>query len=134
MATITSIALHNDLAQAAPAVALGTLQWQMSKFKRMACDGLKVLIIFFITNLVMAAWRPTRSGQLRAPLVEQRVPDVEAAGAAARGAALLSISASPVSDAGVCALPAPAPPVLPLVVILTHPSPPEQLAGAGVLL
>ncbi len=56
--------------------ALGTLRWQVSK---MAFDAAKVLTMFCIKNLVTALRHPTRYGQLRAPLVEQRVPDAEAA-------------------------------------------------------
>jgi hypothetical protein len=72
---MASIAWHHDLAQAAPVATLGTLRWQVSK---MAFDATKVLIIFFIKNLVMVLVHPARYGQVRAPLVEQRVPDVEA--------------------------------------------------------
>jgi hypothetical protein len=73
---MASIAWHHDLAQAAPMATLGTLNWQVSK---MAFDATKVLTIFFMKNFVIALWHPTRYGQLRAPLVEQRMPDVEAA-------------------------------------------------------
>ncbi len=77
---LAAIAWHHDLAQAAPMAALGTLQWQVSK---MAFDAAKVLTIFFVKNLIMALRHPARYGQLRAPLVEQRVPDdVEAAASA----------------------------------------------------
>ncbi len=74
---MAAIAWQHDLAQASPVAALGTLRWQVSK---MAFDAAKVMTIFYVKNLGMAAWHPARYGQLRAPLVEQRVPsDVEAA-------------------------------------------------------
>ncbi len=69
---MASIAWHHDLAQAAPVAALGTLRWQVSKI---AFDALKVITIFYIKNLVMALRHESRYGQLRAPLVEQHVPD-----------------------------------------------------------
>ena len=69
--SIISIAWHHDLAQAAPMARLGTLNWQVSKI---AFDAIKVLVLFYIKNLVMAVLHPARFGQLRAPLVEQRVP------------------------------------------------------------
>ncbi len=72
---LASLAWHHDLAQAAPVATLGTLHWQVSK---MAFDAAKVITIFFGKNLVVALWHPARYGQLRAPLVEQRVPDVDA--------------------------------------------------------
>ncbi len=83
MVGLASIAWHHDLAQAAPVAALGTLRWQVSK---MAFDAAKVLLIFFVKNLTMALMHPMRYGQLRAPLVEQRVPDnVEAAAGGSGG-------------------------------------------------
>jgi hypothetical protein len=69
---MSAVSWHHELAQAAPAAALGTLRWQVSK---MAFDALKVVVLFFLKNLIMAAWHQARYGQLRAPLVEQRVPD-----------------------------------------------------------
>jgi hypothetical protein len=78
--SLASIAWHHDLAQAAPVATLGTLNWQVSK---MAFDALKVITLFYIKNLSAFVVHPTRFGQLRAPLVEQRVPDAEAAPAAA---------------------------------------------------
>ncbi len=68
---MASLAWHHELAQAAPVAAMGTLSWQVSK---MAFDAAKVFSVFSIKNLVMALWHPARYGQLRAPLVEQRVP------------------------------------------------------------
>ncbi len=78
--SLATIAWHHGLAQAAPAAALGTLNFQVSK---LAIDGLKVVTVFYIRNLVMALRHPERYGQLRAPLVEQHVPDDEAARPAA---------------------------------------------------
>jgi hypothetical protein len=69
---MASISFHHELAQAAPVAALGTLRWQVSK---MAFDAAKVMTVFCIKNFIMALRHPTRYGQLRAPLVEQRVPD-----------------------------------------------------------
>jgi hypothetical protein len=86
--SMVSVAWHHDLAQAAPAAALGTLRWQVSK---VAFDACKVFTIFCTKNLVMVILHPSRYGQLRAPLVEQRVPDEdgveEAAVAAPAGVA-----------------------------------------------
>ncbi len=64
---------------------LGTLSWQVSK---MAFDAAKVLTIFNIKNFIMALWHPSRYGQLRAPLVEQCVPDDAEGGGDRRGSAL----------------------------------------------
>jgi hypothetical protein len=72
---VITIAANHDLAQAAPNVTLGTLQWQVSK---MAFDAGKILAFFYAKHLLMALQHPLRYGQLRTPLVEQRVPNVEA--------------------------------------------------------
>ncbi len=82
MVCAASISWHHDLAQAAPMATLGTLNWQVSK---MAFDACKVFIIFFIKNLIVFILHPSRYVQLRAPLVEQRVPDAEAAVAPQQG-------------------------------------------------
>lgn len=68
---MVSIVVHDDLAQAAPSAHLGTLNWESSKA---AFDAGKVFIIFFIKHFAMFVMHPARFGQLRAPLVAQRVP------------------------------------------------------------
>jgi hypothetical protein len=68
---MASIAVHVDLAQAAPSAHLGTLNWQSSKA---AFDAGRVFIIFFVKHFTMLIVHPARFGQLRTPLVAQRAP------------------------------------------------------------
>ncbi len=68
---MASLAWHHELAQAAPSVRLGTLNWQSSKT---AFDAGKAFAIFFLKHFIMFILHPARFGQLRAPLVEQRLP------------------------------------------------------------
>ena len=76
---------------------LGTLNWQVSK---MAFDAMKVLVLFYIKNLVMALVHPSRYGQLHTALVEQRVPVRAEAAAAPARVVVVVVAAAGLNSAG----------------------------------